>query len=116
MTTEDADDPMGDDKAAVLVQRHPHNKGEIPDYHEPVWLGDTVHRDRAGRPHPNGRTLFARVICNNPGCEFEVLVNAEVVAAALTTCEYDLKAIPDEYSFDQSSWMIQMTDQPVSHE
>lgn len=63
-----------------MIVRHPHGEGSIPDYHEAVWLGDSVVRDRAGRSHKHAFTRFAVVICNNPGCPFKALVNAEVVA------------------------------------
>lgn len=66
--------------AEGFVLRHDHEGGEIPDYHEPIWLGDHVLRDRRGRPHRHGWTRFARVICNNPGCRYEALVSAEAVA------------------------------------
>lgn len=66
-----------------VILRRDHKGGDIPDYHEPVWLGHQVWRDTAGRPHPHGRTRFAVVSCNNPGCQYEALVNAEVVVAAV---------------------------------
>lgn len=62
----------------VLI-KHDHEGGEIPDYHENVWLGDSVLLDRIGRKHRNGYTRWAVVICNNPKCKFKALVNAEVV-------------------------------------
>lgn len=64
----------------VLVLRE-HEGGDIPDYHEAIWLGDTVVRDARGRSHRHAGTRFAVVICNNPGCKFHVLINAELVAA-----------------------------------
>lgn len=63
-----------------IVLRHDHEGGDIPDYHEAVWLGENVVRDRRGRPHRHGYTRFAKVICNNPGCKYLALVNAEAVA------------------------------------
>lgn len=68
-----------------VVVRHPHTGGDILGYHENVWLGEHVLRDRRGRRHRHGWARFARVICNNPGCQFEALVNAETVAAATRT-------------------------------
>lgn len=62
-----------------IVIRSAHGGGEIEDYHEPVWLGRQVFRDSRGRPHQHGRTRFAVVVCNNPGCKYEALVNAEAV-------------------------------------
>lgn len=65
----------------LTIIRHDHEGGVIPDFHPPVWLGESVLRDRSGRRHPHGMTRFARVICNNPGCKFEALVDAEAVVA-----------------------------------
>lgn len=66
-----------------VIIRHDHGEGKIPDFHEPVWLGESVMRDRSGRPHRFGFTRFARVICNNPGCPFEALVSeGSIVEAA----------------------------------
>lgn len=67
--------------SAGVVVRHEHEGGEIPDYHQWVWMGDSVLRDKAGRPHRNGWRHFAVVRCNNPGCLGEVLVDAEEIAA-----------------------------------
>jgi hypothetical protein len=64
----------------VILRADHDDEGDIPDYHAAVWLGDSVIRDRAGRPHRHAGTRFARVICNNPGCGYEALVNAEIVA------------------------------------
>lgn len=70
--------------SGVVIKRD-HQGGDIPGYHEPVWLGHIVFRDSAGRPHQHGRTRFASVVCNNPGCKYEALVNAEVVVQAAAT-------------------------------
>lgn len=63
--------------AAKIVAEH--KGGKIPDYHEPVWLGKSVYRDRLGRRHRHAWTRFAVVQCNNPECQFEALVNAEQI-------------------------------------
>lgn len=63
-----------------VIVKHDHKGGVIPDYHEVVWLGDSVYRDRIGRRHPHGWTRFAQVRCNNPECQYEALVAADVVA------------------------------------
>ena len=66
-----------------IIQKQ-HKGGEIEDYHEPVWLGWSEQLDTLGRSNNNGWTRWAVVVCNNPGCEFRALVNAEVVVAAAT--------------------------------
>ena len=71
------------DTARPVIVRHGHDGGDIPDYHEPVWLGESILRDAYGRPHRNAWRRFARVVCNNPGCPFEALVNAEAVTALI---------------------------------
>lgn len=76
------------DSVPRMVLRHDHGEGDIPDYHEPIWLGDSVLRDRRGRPHRNGQTRWALVRCNNPGCPFEALVNAEIVVRATGPDDY----------------------------
>ncbi len=54
-----------------------HKGGTIPDYHEPVWLGGSVQRDSLGRRNVHGYTRWLRIVCNNPDCEFEALINPE---------------------------------------
>ena len=62
-----------------IIVRHGHEGGDIPVYHEPVWTGSSAIRDRKGRPHRNAGTTFAVIVCNNPGCAFEALLDVEGV-------------------------------------
>lgn len=69
-------------RPGVIIKRE-HGGGEIPDYHDPVWLGGSVNRDKLGRRHPHGWTRFVVVRCNNPGCKYEALINAEEIVKHL---------------------------------
>lgn len=60
----------------TIRQTVEHEGGEIPDYHEMVWLGETLTgRDKSGRRHRHGREEFLLMVCNNPGCKGSGIVS-----------------------------------------
>jgi hypothetical protein len=65
-----------------MVVRRAHSDLDGDTYHEPVWLGESVLRDRLGRRNRHGSTRWVVVVCNNPKCVYEALVNVEAVCAA----------------------------------
>lgn len=70
--------------ATKIVTGHTETSPGWNDYHQVVWLGESVYRDSIGRRNNHGYHRFAVVKCNNPECLFEALVNAEVIVEQLT--------------------------------
>lgn len=59
---------------------HGHDNTDL-DYHETLFMGETVMLDRLGRANNNGTRTWLVAICNNSDCAARVLVRDDILTS-----------------------------------